>query len=113
MSWPPRGLKRKPMTVEEAFGPPVTDAELKSNLSVLEQKLNREMVCHAGKNQVYLRSLLTGRSTTRPRVALKCHLRRDIGQTPEVFFEYIRDVCCNDPEKCEAYRSFKGRHVVT
>lgn len=113
MSWAPPGLKRKPRTVAEAFGPPVTDVELKSNLSVLEQKLNREMVCHAGKNQVYLRSLLTGRSTTRPRVALKCHLRRDIGQTPEVFFEHIRDICCSDPEKCKAYMSFKGRHVVT
>ena len=101
------------MTVEEAFGPPVTEDELRANLSVLEQKLNREMKCHAGRNQVYLRSLLTGRSTTRPRIALKCHLRRDIGQTPEVFYEYIRDFCCRDPESCEAYQNFANRHVVT
>ena len=101
------------MTVAEAFGPPVTDEELRANLSVLEQKLNRQMQCHAGKNQVYLRSLLTGCSTTRPRVALKCHLRRDVGLPPEVFFEHIRDVCCCDPDECEALRQFKERHVVT
>lgn len=111
MSWALRRPSR--LTTDEAYGPPLTPEELTSNLSVLERKLNREMRCTAGKNQVYIRSLLTGRSTTRPRIALKCPLRRDIGQTPEVFYEHIRDVCCCDPEQCEAWLAFKARHVAT
>lgn len=111
MSWPPRGCRR--LSVDEAFGPPITAEEQKSNLTVLESNLNREMKCVAGRNQVYIRSLLTGRGTTKPRIALKCQLRRDIGEQPDVFYEHIRDVCCCDPEKCEAYRRFRARHVVT
>jgi len=110
MSWPVRKL---PRTVEEASGPPLTPEELPSNLSELERRLNRDMKCTAGKNQVYIRSLLTGSSTTRPRIALKCPLRRDIKLSPEVFYEHIRDVCCTDPEQCEAWRDFANRHVVT
>lgn len=112
MSWPPTAL-RKSLTVAEAAGPPITPEEMTSNLSMLENKLNRTMVCHAGKNQVFLRSIVTSRGPTRPRIALKCALRRDIGQTPDVFYEHIRDVCCKDPEQCEAYRAFKARHMPT
>jgi len=101
------------LTTLQAFGPPVTDEEARANLSDLERKLNAEMVCHAGKNQVFIRSLLTGNGTTQPRITLKCHLRRDIGLEPDVFYEHIRDVCCCDPEKCEAYRQFKERFVET
>lgn len=112
MSWPPRGLLRQ-MKVQEAFGPPLTPEELTGNLSEIEKRLNREMKCPAGRGQVYVRSLLTGTSTTRPRIALKCHLRRDIGLTPDVFYEHIRDVCCCDHEQCEAWRAMKDRHVMT
>lgn len=101
------------MTTQEAFGPPLTQEELTGNLTVLQHKLNREMKCFAGRNQVYLRSLLTGRSTTRPRITLKCHLRKDVKLSTEVFYEHIRDVCCCNPEDCEAYRAFKKRHVQT
>ncbi|MCK4340819.1 MAG: hypothetical protein KAY37_03755 [Phycisphaerae bacterium] len=111
MSWPQR--RRNRLSVEEASGPPITPEELTSNLSDLERKLNREMKCTAGKNQVYIRSLLTGMATTRPRIALKCPLRRDINLPPEIFYEQIRDVCCCDPDLCEAWRDFKNRHVVT
>jgi hypothetical protein len=99
--------------VEEEFGPPITPAELRANLSELERQLNAEMKCQAGRNQVFIRSLLTGMSTTRPRIMLKCHLRRDIGLKPDVFYEHIRDVCCCDPEQCAAYRHFKDRFVQT
>lgn len=101
------------LTVEQAFGPPLTAEELGANLSELERRLNREMKCPAGRNQVFLRSLLTGNGTTPPRVALKCGYRRDIGLRAEVFYEHIRDCCCGDPEKCEAYRAFKQRFVPT
>jgi len=111
MSWPLRRLK--PSLIEQAYGPPLTPEELTGNLSLLERKLNREMKCVAGKNQVYIRSLLTGQSTTRPRVALKCSLRRDINQPQEVYYEHIRDVCCCDFEQCEAWMAFKERHVTT
>lgn len=100
------------MPVDPDFGPPVTPEELTGNLSVLERNLNRDMCCPAGKNQVYIRSLLTGGSTSRPRIALKCPLRREIGEQPEVFYEYIRDICCCDPNQCEAWRAFKERHVM-
>ena len=113
MSQLPSGQYRKPRTVEEAFGPPITQEELTANLSVLQNKLNHQMKCPAGKHQVFLRSLLTGRSTTRPRITIRCHLRRDIGVTPEVFYEHIRDVCCQEPEQCEAYRRFRKRFVQT
>ena len=111
MSWSARRLK-SPL-LDKAFGPLLLPEELTGNLSLLERQLNRDMQCTAGRNQVYIRSLLTGQSTTRPRIALKCPLRRDIGLTPEVFLEHIRAVCCSDPEQCEAWRAFKERHVVT
>ena len=101
------------MKVGEAFGPPLTQEELTANLSALEQDLNSRMICPAGKNQVFLRSLLTGTGTTRPRIALKCHLRKEIGLPQEVFYEHIRDVCCTDPEQCEAYRALQERFVPT
>ncbi|RMF77636.1 MAG: hypothetical protein D6744_11115 [Planctomycetota bacterium] len=105
---------RKPqLRVHQAAGPPLTPEELSGNLSELERDLNRRMVCQAGKNQVYIRSLLTGNGTTQPRIALKCSLRRDVGESPDVFYEHIRDVCACDPEKCEAYRRFKDRFVET
>jgi hypothetical protein len=99
--------------VDSSVGPPLTPEELTTNLSLLERELNRQMRCTAGKNQVYIRSLLTFRSNTPPRVALKCPFRRDIGLPANVFYEHIRDVCCRDPQQCEAYRAFKARHVVT
>jgi hypothetical protein len=105
--------RRAPSRVEEEFGPPISPEEQRANLSELEQKLNREMKCQAGKNQVFLRSLLTGTGTTQPRITMKCHLRKDIGLKPEVFYEHIRDICCRDPEECEAYRQFRERFVET
>jgi hypothetical protein len=62
---------------------------------------------------VYIRSLLTGGGTTKPRIALKCHLRKDIGLTPEIFFEQIRDLCCGDPLRCPAWKKLKDRFVET
>lgn len=105
--------EQKPSRVAEEFGPPITQEELRANLSELEQKLNERMLCVAGRNQVFIRSLLTGNGTTQPRIAMKCHLRRDIGLKPDVFYEHIRDICSADPEQCPAYRDFKDRFVET
>lgn len=106
-------LRRPLRRVQDAFGPPLSPEEMTSNLSLLERKLNRQMKCPAGKNQVYIRSLLTGQSTTRPRIALKCPLRRDLGERPEVFYEHIRDVCCSAPGECPAWTALKERFVET
>jgi hypothetical protein len=109
----PAGVRKPRRSTLASFGPPISAEEARANLSDLERKLNEQMICHAGKNQVFIRSLLTGSGTTQPRITLKCPLRRDIGETPDVFYEHIRDVCCCDPEKCKAYRAFKDRFVET
>lgn len=109
----PAQAKPPAQPADSPFGPPLTDEEQNANLSQLERQLNQQMKCPAGKNQVYLRSVLTRRGATPPRIALKCTYRRDIGLSKEVFYEHIRDVCCGDPEKCEAYQAFKKRFVQT
>lgn len=96
-----------------ALGPPITPEEAKANLSDLERSLNRDMKCPAGKNQVFIRSLLTKTGPTPPRIALKCTYRKDIHLSAEVFYEHIRDVCCSDPAKCPAHQAFKDRFVQT
>lgn len=109
-----RTIRKKARSrAEQESGPPITPAESRANLSDLQRDLNRAMKCHAGRNQVFIGSLLTGTGTTRPRITLKCHLRKDIGLRPTVFYGHIRDVCCADPDKCEAYRQFGERFVQT
>lgn len=108
MRAPSRGVGRR-QTTAEAFGPPLTEEEQRSNLSDLEKELNREMQCPAGKNQVYVRSLLTGSGTTRPRISLRCPLKKAIGESEQVFLPEIRDVCCNNHEGCKAWQRQQER----
>ena len=90
--------------------PPVTREEARRNLSELEQEMNQRMVCFAGMNQVYLQSLILGNGqTTKPRIALKCSIRKRFGHPPDVYYEYIKDVCCSKPEVCPAYQEFQAR----
>ncbi len=94
--------------------PEITAEESSQNLSQLETELNRKMVCFAGRNQVYIRSvILGGGRTSQPRIALKCSLRKKYGQEPDVYYDYIRDVCCSDPSQCSAYREFQKNKPVT
>ena len=87
--------------------PPITETEQKSNLTTLQQQLHRQMQCFAGKNQVYLQSILgDDGGKTRPRIALKCSLRTDYNMDRHVYYEYIDDVCCGDPTQCPAYQMF-------
>jgi hypothetical protein len=30
----------------------------------------------------------------------------------EVYYEYIRDVCCSDPDRCEAARRFRDTREI-
>jgi FixJ family two-component response regulator len=91
--------------------PPITDEESAANLTELEEELNRHMRCFAGKNQVYLQSfILGGGRKSKPRIALKCPLRQEYGDPPNVYYEYVRDVCCGDPTVCSAYQTFKAKH---
>ena len=109
----PVAAKPRRRRVQAAFGPPLTEEEQQANLSELEKSLNAQMKCPAGRNHVFIRSLVTGNGTTQPRIALRCPYRKDIGLPAEVFYEHIRDVCCKDPNQCEAYRAFKHRRVPT
>ena len=86
--------------------PPVSEEEQNGNLSMMEHQLNKEMKCFAGANQVFIQSRLLGRSTTKPRIMLRCPIRPDYGLPRDVYYEYIRDVCCQTPSLCEAYRRF-------
>lgn len=88
--------------------PPVTREESDTNLSLLEGQLNRKMKCFAGKNQVFLQSMVLGGGTSRPRIALKCRLRAQYGLNRDVYYEFIRDTCCCDPSRCEAFRRFNA-----
>lgn len=103
-------LKSKPV---DQPTPPLQPEEKNGNLSILQHQLNAAMKCPAGKNQVYIRSLVTLKGTTPPRIALKCSLRRDAGLSAEVFLEEVRSVCCGEPNQCPAYQQFKQRICPT
>lgn len=89
--------------------PPLTAEELASNISELQKRLNRRIVCFAGQNQVYIRSVILdlGKTST-PRIAMKCAIRKRLKHPPDVYFEYIRDVCCGDPTACPAHQQFRA-----
>ena len=88
--------------------PPISEEELQGNLSVLERQLNQRMKCFAGRNQVFIHSLLMGTRTTRPRIALRCPLRADYGLNQDVYYEFIREVCCGEPGQCAAAQQFRA-----
>lgn len=88
--------------------PPISEEEMRSNLSMLEKQLNSRMKCFAGRNQVYIQSMILGGATSRPRICLKCSLRAEYGMSREVYYEFIRDVCCGETTRCEAVRKFKA-----
>ncbi len=90
--------------------PPITEEEKDTNLSDLERTLNRKMKCHAGRNQVHLQSLILGLAKTKPRISLKCALRAEFNLQPSVYYEYIRDICCNAPSACPAVQQFEARN---
>ncbi len=113
MHFPMKSGLRPPLRTGQGFGPPLTKEESTISLTVLERNLNSQMKCPAGRNQVYLRSLVTGRGALPPRVTLKCRLRKEIGQPQDVYYEHIRDVCCGDPDSCEAWTKLKTRFVPT
>ena len=93
--------------------PPLTDEEARANLTELEADLNSRMECFAGKNLVYIQSfILGGGRTSKPRIALKCPLRQQYGDPPNVYYEYIRDVCCANPSICTAYQTFRKKHTA-
>lgn len=101
--------RKKRKSTSEAFGPPITEVEQRTNLSVLENQLNSSMKCPVGKNQVYIRSLLTGGGTTKPRISMNCKQRAKIGLDPDIFYEHIQQTCCGDHDSCPAWQDAKLR----
>jgi DNA-binding response OmpR family regulator len=94
-------------TFEDGEIPLLTEEEKTANLNDLEQKLNREMKCFAGKNQVYLQSFIGSSTRSRPRICLKCALRKEYDLSPDVYYEFVRHVCCGEPKLCEAVQRFE------
>jgi len=94
---------------EDAPAPAVSAEEARSNLSELEKQLNGSMKCFAGLNKVFIQSHIG--SVSRPRICLKCPLRPEYGLSANVFYEFIRDVCCAGPNSCEAYSIFQQTRV--
>ncbi len=90
--------------------PLITDEERNANLSELEQTLNRKMQCASGRNQVHLQALIIGLRKTKPRISLKCPLRAEYKMPTNVYYEYIRDVCCSDPSACPAVQRFQAKN---
>lgn len=88
--------------------PPITEEEADANLSVLERSLNQRMKCFAGRNQVYIQSIVVADFKSQPRICLKCSLRQEYGLDRHVYYEFIRDVCCGDPGQCEAVQQFRA-----
>lgn len=87
--------------------PPVTEYERRANLSELESELNDAVTCFAGKNKVYIQSQIAGAAGNKPRVCLKCPLRADFGLNQDVYYEFIREICCARPDQCEAVQLFR------
>jgi len=89
--------------------PSVMEDEQQTSLSNLVHHLNADMKCSAGQQQVFLHAFITGAGQkTKPRVSLRCRIRAAVGMSPYVYYEHIRDLCCGDPNKCEALQRYKA-----
>lgn len=83
------------------------------SLTQLQRKLNTEMRCPAGKNQVYVLSRMKTNGRIKreaPQVCLDCKIRSYLGWRKRVYLDFIRKVCCGHPKRmCEAYVKFMAR----
>ena len=80
------------------------------SLTQLQRKLNLEMRCPAGKNQVYVLSRMKTNGRIKreaPQVCIDCKIRNYLGWRKRVYLDFIRKVCCGDHKlMCEAYLKF-------
>ena len=80
------------------------------SLVQLERKLNDEMRCPAGKNQVYVLSRMKSNGRIKkeaPQVCLDCKIRSYLGWRKRVYLDFIQMACCGEHKrKCEAYVKF-------
>jgi len=86
------------------------------SLLQLERKLNEEMRCPAGKNQVYILSRMKTNGRIKkeaPQICIDCKIRSYLGWRKRVYLDFIGKVCCGDHRRlCEAYVKFMvGRRV--
>ena len=83
------------------------------SLVQLQRKLNAEMRCPAGKNQVYVLSRMKTNGRIKkeaPQVCLDCKIRSYLGWRKRVYLDFIRKVCCGEHKRlCEAYIKFMAR----
>jgi len=77
------------------------------SLSELEARLNREMKCPMGKNQVYIHgSIIRASDGDPPEIRLRCKLRTMRGDRDPIGLAYIEKVCTRNPKLCPSYRSY-------
>ena len=85
----------------------------KVSLVQLQKKLNQEMRCPAGQNQVYILSRLktNGRIKKQaPQICLDCKIRSYLGWRKRVYYDFIRKACCGEYKRnCEAYVKFMAK----
>ena len=83
------------------------------SLVQLQRKLNMEMKCPAGKNQVYVISRLKTNGRIKkeaPQVCLDCKIRSHLGWRKRVYLDFIQKACCGEHKRlCEAYVKFMAR----
>lgn len=83
------------------------------SLIQLQKKLNQEMHCPAGQNQVFVLSRMKTNGRVKkeaPQVCLNCKIRSYLGWRKTVYLDFISKVCCGDYRRyCEAYVKFLAR----
>jgi len=84
------------------------------SLTEEQHRLNREIRCPYGVKKVYIRSVLTGRTSripTEPVLALRCAVLAATGLALEgyniVEKDYIEEYCAGRYEECEAFIAYQ------
>jgi len=71
-------------------------------------RLNREMKCPMGRNQVLIHGsiLRTSDAADPPEIKMRCKLRSMRGDKGLVPLNFIEGVCTKDPMLCPVYRQY-------
>jgi hypothetical protein len=89
------------------------DEKVRISLNQLQRKLNIEMHCPAGINQVYVISRMKTNGRVKreaPQICLDCKIRSYLGWRKKVYLDFISQICCGEYKRyCEAYQRFLAR----
>lgn len=77
------------------------------SLTEKANRLNCEMKCPMGKNQVYIHgSIIRASDDDPPEIRLRCKLRTMRGDRDPIGLRYIENVCIRNPKLCPTYRNY-------